>query len=111
MTRRESTVQGICVRLIRRAGWYAEKIHVDEMQSRGLPDVVACMAGLYYAIEFKRLGLEPTDMQKWHIAQTRNAGGHAGVIDTVTKMETVLICIKAGTDIPFLRKDARDDYW
>lgn len=109
---RESAIQGKCIDMIRRAGWYAEKIHVDEMQSRGLPDVVACMAGLYYGIEFKKPGQEPTDMQKWHITEIRRAGGRAGVIDSVAKMHAVLINVAATrNDPPYLRKDDRDDYW
>lgn len=118
MARRESVVQGLSIRLIRRAGWYAEKIHIDEMQSRGLPDVVACMAGLYYGIEFKQSGKDPTDMQRFHINEIRKAGGRAGVIDTVEKMGAVLKAIsfeltlgRRSSDVPFLREDARDDYW
>ena len=108
---RESTIQNRCVEMIRADGWWAEKIHVDAMQSRGLPDVVACMAGTFYGIEFKRPRKKPTDMQKYHIGEIRKAGGRAGVITEVWQMSAVLVAIRGPVAPPFLTEDDDDDYW
>ena len=108
---RESTIQNRCVEMIRADGWWAEKIHVDAMQSRGLPDVVACMAGTFYGIEFKRSFKKPSDMQKYHIAQIRRAGGRAGVIDSVEKMRVFLMAVKTGMATPYLHDIEDDDEW
>ena len=108
---RESTIQNRCVEMIRADGWWAEKIHVDAMQSRGLPDVVACMAGTFYGIEFKRSFKKPSDMQKYQIGQIRRAGGRAGVIDSVEKMRVVLMEVKTGMATPYLHDIEDDDEW
>jgi Holliday junction resolvase len=51
----------------------------------GVPDIVACIQGQFWAIEVKRPGKTPTKLQSTRIEEILKAGGFAlaGTADTV----------------------------
>ena len=54
----------------------------------GVPDFIICNAGLFYGIECKANGGQPTALQLKHLDDIRKAGGIALVIDE-TNVETL----------------------
>ena len=58
------------------------KIHADEMQEKGIPDVIAVIDGFFYGFEIKKKGNEPTPVQCAVMRSIRRAGGKAGVVYT-----------------------------
>lgn len=51
----------------------------------GVPDIVACINGMFLAIEVKREGKEPTPIQLARMAEIEKAGGFA-VAGTAAKV-------------------------
>lgn len=47
----------------------------------GVPDIVACINGIFVAVECKANGNRPTALQKRNLHQIVAAGGHAFVVD------------------------------
>jgi len=47
----------------------------------GIPDIVGCIDGLFFGIECKAQGGEPTALQQREISRITDAGGIALVID------------------------------
>jgi Holliday junction resolvase len=78
---RETRITSRILKLVRDAGWYAEKIHGGAFQATGIPDILACIGGRFIAIETKvpKHG-RATDAQKYHLGLVRKAGGIAVVV-------------------------------
>lgn len=66
-------------------GAFASKIHGGPMQAGGLPDVVGCYNGFFFAIEVKIPGREGTltPRQAAKLAQIQKTGGRVGVATNV----------------------------
>ena len=47
----------------------------------GIPDIVGCMNGVFFAIECKAGKGKPTALQEREINKIRNAGGHAWLVN------------------------------
>lgn len=58
----------------KRLGFFAIKIHGNQYQMAGIPDVLCLKAGRAYWIEFKRPGEEPTKLQNHRMRQLQEAG-------------------------------------
>lgn len=54
----------------------AVKIHVDQYQEAGTPDVFACVDGRLWVIEVKRPGEEPEPIQNLRLHQWHRAGAY-----------------------------------
>lgn len=63
----------------------AMKIHGDMYQERGIPDIICCSRGYFYAFEVKRPGKEKnvTAFQELKLNRVRRARGKAAVISSV----------------------------
>ncbi len=61
--------------------------HWPVQMGMGAPilDCIGCLTGLYFAVETKRPGEVPTDLQNITAAQIRAAGGLVFVIDSLEK--------------------------
>lgn len=72
-------------------GIYHLKIHGGPSQEKGIPDLLICWKGVFFGIEVKMPGKEPTLKQLEHIDRIRRAGGYAdafdGVLDVVNFIE------------------------
>lgn len=66
----------------------AIKIHVDQYQEAGTPDIFACVNGRLFVIEVKKIGEEPTNIQKYRLFEWRESGALTLVADN---MDTVLM--------------------
>jgi hypothetical protein len=76
-TARESAVVDRIVAAIRRTpGSYVRKIHGGAFTA-GLPDLVGCHRGRFFAVEVKRSGQRPSKMQVMDLLKWRAAGGFA----------------------------------
>jgi len=49
----------------------------------GTPDILACLEGRFIAIEVKRAGYSPTDIQQYQIDSIRSVGGIAFAASSV----------------------------
>lgn len=65
-------------------GWWA-KIYVGPFQQAGIPDLLGCVDGLFFALEVKMPGEEPSDIQVKTMRDIRNEGG--AIARTVTSPE------------------------
>ena len=66
----------ICKYLVSQAAWYFRPYQAGYGKS-GVPDIVACIRGRFFAIEVKREGKEPTVLQKQRMFEIRDADGTA----------------------------------
>jgi len=64
----------IDVQLTRRGVWVTKIINANR---RGVPDLLACVEGHFFAIEVKRPGMKATPIQKAQLARITKAGGTA----------------------------------
>ena len=62
-------------------GWW-RKIHVSEFQSAGIPDLIGCVQGKFYAFEVKMPGNPPSILQATILNKIRLQGGVAEVVTT-----------------------------
>jgi hypothetical protein len=56
-------------------GCYVRKIHGNEFQHSGIPDLICCIEGLFIAIEVKRPGVSVSKMQQNEAVEISHAGG------------------------------------
>src|SRR6266550_8383856 len=74
-----SLVKSIIKKLKAQGGfWY--KTHGGPDQVRGLPDIIGCYHGFYFAFEVKRPGGDATPLQAFTLQQIKLAGGVSAVI-------------------------------
>ena len=58
-------------------GIWAVKIHADSVQGVGIPDIVGCVDGRFFACEAKVKGKNPTKIQRHTLDLVARAGGLA----------------------------------
>jgi len=84
----ESAIQKKIIDYINTVG-YCVKI-VSATKS-GVPDIVACINGKFYAFEVKRSEKEEvSELQKYNIEKIQNAGGIAHVVYSVDQVNEVI---------------------
>jgi len=66
-------------------GWKA-----SDQYTRGVSDVVGCYKGFFVAIEIKRKGQNPTELQWSFIHRIRKVGGYADVARSVEDVQRFL---------------------
>lgn len=54
--------------------WYC-KVWGGGYQRSGIPDILACINGLFIALELKREGGKPTPLQVYNIDKIKQSGG------------------------------------
>lgn len=77
---------------LRDEGAWAEKIHGGAMQSSGIPDIIGCFRGRFFALEVKVPGNKPTDIQEHVMSEMRRTGG--ALVSWVDSMEGFELFIK-----------------
>lgn len=78
MTRKPETLLQLHIQRRLRERWptcYVRKIHGNEFQHSGIPDLICCVEGLFIAIEVKRPGVPITKMQQNEAREILSAGG------------------------------------
>lgn len=71
-------------------GAFVFKVHGGPQMTAGLPDLIACVGGLFIGIEVKCPGQLPTQIQKLRHEQIRKADGVAFVATSVDDVEREL---------------------
>ena len=61
-------------------GCWAFKVHGGPWQLAGVPDIVGCLDGKFFALEVKRPGGKIRPVQEIIIGQIRKAGGLADIV-------------------------------
>lgn len=72
-----------------KGSWWA-KIAAGPYQQPGLPDILGCMSGLFYAFEVKRPGGGLTPLQAKTLEAIRDGGGVTAVVHSVDEVQRVL---------------------
>lgn len=62
---------------------YFRKIHGNQYQNAGIPDLLCCVEGLFIALEVKTARGETTPIQEFELKMIRNASGYVAVVRTV----------------------------
>jgi hypothetical protein len=62
-------------------GWWI-KIHGGPFQEAGIPDLLGCVDGKFFALEVKRPGEKPTQLQIEAMKDIKLAGGTVAVVET-----------------------------
>ena len=84
-----SIVRSITSMLKKRGAWFL-KVHGGPFQRPGVPDILVCLNGFFYAFEVKRPGEKATPTQEREIEAIRKAGGLAVVVTSVEEAMTIL---------------------
>ena len=84
----EQRIQSKIMNYLREEGHYAVKIIAAGR--KGVPDILACVQGRFFAFEVKAPGGKPTDLQKWNLREIGKAGGVAGVVYSVEDVEHLI---------------------
>ena len=91
MSQLESKIQSKILKELKAAGIYAHKNITTN--KKGIPDIIVCYRGKYVALEVKRPGGKPTELQLWNINEIRKSGGVAEIVygweDVVTVLNEV----------------------
>lgn len=84
------------IEALRKEGALAEKIHGGTFQSRGLPDVIACLDSFFLGLEVKMPGKEKTvtKLQRKKLWAIYNAGGVAMMVTSVEQALEVVKLVK-----------------
>ena len=85
MKKPETTLQRkIVEELSRKVGGHWVKIHGSQFQTKGIPDLLGCVAGLFFALEVKCDSSQygASDYQLYNIKQIHESGGMAAVVES-----------------------------
>lgn len=85
MKKPETSLQQKIVRALdKEVGGHWMKIHGSQFQTKGIPDLLGCVAGLFFALEVKcdssKYGA--SDYQLYNIKQIHDSGGMAAVVES-----------------------------
>jgi len=69
---------------------FAWKEHIGMYGSAGVPDVICCLDGRFFAFEVKTQEGRLTKLQEYTIHRIKVAGGHAYVVRSVEDVKAVL---------------------
>ena len=85
MKKPETTLQRKIVEALwHEVGGYWMKIHGSQFQTKGIPDLLGCVAGLFFALEVKCDSSQygASDYQLYNIRQIHESGGMAAVVES-----------------------------
>ena len=69
---------------------FAWKEHGGMYGTAGIPDIIACIEGGFYAFEVKTDTGKTTALQDATIRKIKNCGGHAYVVRSVDEVKAIL---------------------
>jgi len=74
--------------------WF--KVHGGPFQKAGVPDLIGCVAGLFFALEVKMPDEEPTKLQVLTMRKIREAGGISTTVETPEEAVAIVRAALAG---------------
>ena len=86
----ESRIVDAIMADLRGAGAWCFKVHGGMYQAAGVPDIIGCLAGRFFAVEVKVPGGKATKLQELTLQRIRSAGGRAGVATSVAEARGVV---------------------
>lgn len=69
---------------------FAWKTHGGMYGTAGIPDIIACAEGRFYAFEVKQPGGQPTQLQEATLKKIEAAGGVAVMVTSVDEVKQAL---------------------
>ena len=87
---KEAQIQEQVIKLLKRRGAWVIKTQPTDGVPVGTPDVLACYAGRFIALEIKQPKRYARRAQKYQIQQIKNAGGVAEVIRSEAELVVLL---------------------
>ena len=69
---------------------FAWKEHGGMYGTAGIPDIIACIGGKFYAFEVKTPVGKTTALQDATIRKIKNCGGYAGIVRSVEDVKRIL---------------------
>jgi Holliday junction resolvase len=89
----EGKVKDKVKKILKEMGAYYVMPATGGYGSSGAPDFLICYSGMFYGVECKANGNEPTALQTKHLASIRDAGGRAIVIneDNIGELKDFLL--------------------
>jgi Holliday junction resolvase len=92
MTEKQLTNQ--IVKALRAEGAWVMKTHTSgryyQPTQKGLPDIVGCIRGYFFALEVKLPGKHATKLQAHELYEIRKADGHSYVITSVEQVQKAM---------------------
>ena len=87
----EKDIVAAIMRLLKRIPrCFAWKEHIGMYGTTGIPDVICCLNGRFFAFEVKTPEGRVTKLQEQTIHGIKGAGGHAYVVRSVADVKAVL---------------------
>ena len=87
---KEATIQKNIARYLKNLGAWCLKVHGSHYQRAGVPDLLCCYKGRFYAFEVKRPGERATPIQSHELEQVQTAGGTATVVTSVEDVQKAM---------------------
>lgn len=84
----EKTIQSKCLKYLKANGFYAVK--VITANKAGVPDIIACKNGVFFAFEIKSPNKKATPLQLYNLGLIQSAGGQAFIVDDVKVLEHII---------------------
>lgn len=84
----EQKIQAKILGFLKSMGCYTVKVMAANRN--GVPDILGCYKGHFIAVEVKRPGNKPTELQQAHIDGINQKQGYAIVAYSVDEVETML---------------------
>lgn len=95
MSQRESRLSREIQKALRLHGAWCVKIHGSEYMPAGVPDILGCYKGRFFAFETKlpEKRSNTSVIQERVMQKIRDAGGHAQVVCTITESVDAMISL------------------
>lgn len=102
----EKTITKEILSWLRAHGFWAVKIHGGPFQRAGLPDIIACKKGRFFAFEVKRPGGQLTTLQRGTLMDLSNHGAVAAPVYSLDSLISNLTLLTHLEDVcgPALRQ-------
>jgi len=93
MSQRESRLSRLIMNELRKQGAFCFKVHGSEFMMAGLPDIIGCYKGRFFAFETKTPDKRSntTMVQNRVMQKIRDAGGNAQVVCTIEEAVAAMI--------------------
>ena len=93
----ESRLQSRIMKFLKNYGGVWINVHGGMFQTSGVPDIIGCLDGRFYAFEiktpdkFKRKDHNLSALQKGMLSDLREAGGRAASVCSVARVHTLIV--------------------
>lgn len=102
MAQRESRRSREIIKALKAEGIWSFKVHGGAMMMSGLPDIVACVDGLFVGLETK-LETKQTEIQKFRQEEIQQAGGFYFIVHTKREALDAVAWVRAHRKVKKVR--------